>query len=243
MHTREIGKIAAKLTTFITDIACTYKALLIQAGLNTAETNRVITALKNTLLYYTENTLNVEQLGEFPQEVFIVTDIINQAKISHENVEIVAQILRKAYNTFQCRLDLESRLLGGVLDWRIVARNARNLFKRWDDYEAAAKAATLIQAAYKGYYTRHMVKKLMEQSMEPCEILEMLKTEPTSEPQLVSLMPETVSSVSSSLKDNQCSEEEECNVEEEVNKLTITAILNELLFDVHEIIKEKSITV
>lgn len=50
-----------------------------------------------------------------------------------------------------------------MVDWRVAARSAIRLYRKTGvTNEEANRAATLIKAAYKGYYTRKMMKKVTE---------------------------------------------------------------------------------
>lgn len=257
MHTRENARAAAKLTKFITDTAATYVDFFVQAGLNQSEASRVIHCMQNTFLYYTENEIDIVRYEECPEEIFIIAEILNQVEIRHQFAEIVTKILQEAYKSFRCRIELENKLLGGDLDWRIIARNARNLFRRWDDYEAADRAATLIKAAYKGYYTRHIVKKLLDQTITPCDVLAMISSNSRSITGSQESMKETISSSvsmeslsksSSNASRVQFMSNYEIITEPEgicgnphvLNKFTVKAILNDILFNVNEIVSSKT---
>lgn len=63
------------------------------------------------------------------------------------------------YLRFKERKEREKNLLAGVIDWRAAARSAIRLYRRTGvTNEEANRAATLIKAAYKGYYTRRIMR-------------------------------------------------------------------------------------
>lgn len=65
--------------------------------------------------------------------------------------------------SFKERKEREKELLAGMVDWRVAARSAIRLYRKTGvTNEEANRAATLIKAAYKGYYTRKMIKKVTE---------------------------------------------------------------------------------
>lgn len=64
---------------------------------------------------------------------------------------------------FKERKEREKRLLAGMVDWRVAARSAIHLYRKTGvTNEEANRAATLIKSAYKGYYTRKIMKKMAE---------------------------------------------------------------------------------
>lgn len=97
----------------------------------------------------------------------VVTDIIHEADIPEEYGEEAALIIQHAYRAFKERHTKEKELLFGMVDWRVAARSAIRLYRKTGvTHEEANRAATLIKAAYKGYYTRRVMKKILTESIE-----------------------------------------------------------------------------
>lgn len=75
-----------------------------------------------------------------------------------------ALIIQRAYQDFKEREAREKDLLRGIVDWRVAARSTIQLYRRTGvTFAEANRAATLIKAAYKGYYTRRVMRRLLEQ--------------------------------------------------------------------------------
>lgn len=75
-----------------------------------------------------------------------------------------ARIIQRAYREFKEREAREKDLLRGIVDWRVAAKSTINLYRRTGvTFAEANRAATLIKAAYKGYYTRRVMRRLLEQ--------------------------------------------------------------------------------
>lgn len=59
------------------------------------------------------------------------------------------------------RQQLQSNILYGTIDWRVAARSAIQLYRKTGvSPEEAKRAAGLIKAAYKGYYTRKTLQSI-----------------------------------------------------------------------------------
>ncbi|KAH1026324.1 hypothetical protein HUJ05_010862 [Dendroctonus ponderosae] len=68
---------------------------------------------------------------------------------------------------FKERKEREKLLLAGMVDWRVAARSAIHLYRKTGvTNEEANRAATLIKSAYKGYYTRKIMKKMADDNRE-----------------------------------------------------------------------------
>lgn len=64
------------------------------------------------------------------------------------------------------RQQRQAQLLKGIVDWRVAARSAIRLYRKTGvSPEEAKRAANLIKAAYKGYYTRRAIRQLNEQQV------------------------------------------------------------------------------
>lgn len=97
----------------------------------------------------------------------IVAKIIEDAGISPAQVEAAAAVIQHAFKAFKARQLREAQMLSGIIDWRVAARSAIRLYRRTGvSPEEAKRAANLIKAAYKGYYTRRAIRILNEQQEE-----------------------------------------------------------------------------
>lgn len=102
-----------------------------------------------------------EGLGE---EQEIVANIMEEYGDVIENEEAAARIIQDAFRMFKAKHDKEKEMLSGMIDWRVAARSAMYLYRKSGvTYEEANRAATLIKAAYKGYYTRRVMKRLLQE--------------------------------------------------------------------------------
>ena len=94
----------------------------------------------------------------------MISYILKQSEPYHQNEEAAAEIIQRAFRAFKKRHDNEKKLLAGMIDWRVAARSAIHLYRKTGvTYEEANRAATLIKAAYKGYYTRKVMRRLAEE--------------------------------------------------------------------------------
>ncbi|XP_018576710.1 uncharacterized protein LOC108915219 [Anoplophora glabripennis] len=165
--TRENARVAARLVQSITDIATTTVEFLLNTGMNRPEADNVVNILEKTFRQCIQTSYAGTE-GTEPdevEEINIISDIINEADIPPEIGEQAATIIQNAYRKFKIRRDKERELLSGMVDWRVAARSAIRLYRKTGvTYEEANRAATLIKAAYKGYYTRRVMRKLAEES-------------------------------------------------------------------------------
>ncbi|KAJ8919112.1 hypothetical protein NQ315_012097 [Exocentrus adspersus] len=164
--TRENARVAARLVQSITDIATTTAEFLLKTGMNRREADKVVSIIQKAFRKYIRPGVTDAALKESEvEEINVVSDVIHQADISEELAEDAAKIIQNAYRRFKIRRDQERELLSGMVDWRVAARSAIRLYRKTGvTHEEANRAATLIKAAYKGYYTRHIMKKLAEDS-------------------------------------------------------------------------------
>jgi hypothetical protein len=98
----------------------------------------------------------------------VVARIIEEAGISEAQVQAAAVVIQNAFRAFKNRQQREAQLLSGIIDWRVAARSAIRLYRRTGvSPEEAKRAANLIKAAYKGYYTRRAIRQLNETPIGP----------------------------------------------------------------------------
>ncbi|KAG5895103.1 hypothetical protein JTB14_036378 [Gonioctena quinquepunctata] len=164
--TRENARVAARLVQSITDITNTTLEFLQSSGMTRSEANHIVNIIQKTFKENLQDRTDpsLEKLSEDVEEANIIADIINEAGISPEKGEEAAGIIQRAYRSFKERKQKEKGLLGGIIDWRVAARTAIHFYRQTGvTNEEAHRAATLIKAAYKGYYTRRMMKKLIAQ--------------------------------------------------------------------------------
>ncbi|KAF2890327.1 hypothetical protein ILUMI_15846, partial [Ignelater luminosus] len=167
MITRENARVAARVVESITEIGVTIADLLIRTGMSREEADRVASVIQIAFRKHMAQkvTMKQQQVSELVEEVNIITQIIDEAGITPEQAEQAAIIIQNAYRNFKHRQDREKDLLKGMVDWRVAARSTMRLYRKTGvTYEEANRAATLIKAAYKGYYTRRIMKRLLEDS-------------------------------------------------------------------------------
>ncbi|CAH1978338.1 unnamed protein product [Acanthoscelides obtectus] len=162
MITRENARVAARLVQSITEITTTTCEFLEEAGMERMEAERVMQVVRATF----QKQLQSDTLGAPPPEIEeanMVLHILDEAQIGPEKGEASAIIIQRAYRNFKQRRDMERELLSGMIDWRVAARSAIYLYRKTGvTNEEANRAATLIKAAYKGYYTRRFMRRLSE---------------------------------------------------------------------------------
>ncbi|KAJ8980105.1 hypothetical protein NQ317_008566 [Molorchus minor] len=193
MITRENARVAARLIQSITEISTATVEFLQNTGMTRDEADQVIAIIQKTfkkhielvevlpdlfksnyacvngVLYECISVLTVLNknviIPKEIEEANIISNIINEANITPEQAEEAALIIQRAFRAFKLRREKERELLSGMIDWRIAARSAIQLYRRTGvTNEEANRAATLIKAAYKGYYTRRVLRKLAAES-------------------------------------------------------------------------------
>uniref|UniRef100_A0A1Y1MXK5 RIIa domain-containing protein n=1 Tax=Photinus pyralis TaxID=7054 RepID=A0A1Y1MXK5_PHOPY len=187
MITRENARVAAKTVENITAIGITVVELLQETGMSREEADNlsltVQTAFKRYVTEQEEHRLETDY--EIIQETDLVTEIIEEAKVRVEDTDAAAAIIQKAYRMFKRSQEQAKDLLSGMVDWRIAARSTIRLYRKTDvSYEDANRAATLIKAAYKGYYTRRTMNRLLAKGKE---IIDFPEEEHGSENELTTL--------------------------------------------------------
>lgn len=161
--TRENARVAARLVQSISEITTTTCEILRNTGLTRKEADRIVTIIQRCfrkhlrecpVAYHPDET--IDEVGT----ANLVSDIINEAQIPPELGESAAIIIQNAYRNYKQRREKEKELLNGMIDWRVAARSAIRLYRQTGvTNEEANRAATLIKAAYKGYYTRRLMDK------------------------------------------------------------------------------------
>ncbi|XP_031334489.1 uncharacterized protein LOC116164446 isoform X1 [Photinus pyralis] len=205
MITRENARVAAKTVENITAIGITVVELLQETGMSREEVDNlsltVQTAFKRYVTEQEEHRLETDYGKveiryrlylvnnpyplEIIQETDLVTEIIEEAKVRVEDTDAAAAIIQKAYRMFKRSQEQAKDLLSGMVDWRIAARSTIRLYRKTDvSYEDANRAATLIKAAYKGYYTRRTMNRLLAKGKE---IIDFPEEEHGSENELTTL--------------------------------------------------------
>ncbi|KAI4458796.1 ropporin-1-like protein [Holotrichia oblita] len=177
MITRENARVAARLVDSIIRIGTTTVELLLETGLTKQAADRMAAIIQNAFKQYmaskknapsqrgTELAVSIEGEGdELGEEQEMVATIMEEYGERIENEEAAARIVQNAFRMFKARHDKEKQMLSGIIDWRVAARSAIYLYRKSGvTYEEANRAATLIKAAYKGYYTRRIMKRLLEE--------------------------------------------------------------------------------
>ncbi|KAL3277161.1 hypothetical protein HHI36_012513 [Cryptolaemus montrouzieri] len=163
MVTRENARVASRLIVDILQISETTAELLQKTGLKRNEANRAATVIQKKFKKFIE-IKHPDKIRRPQDPELIVAEILEEANISLENAENAAMIIQKAFRSFLQRRDREKQLLGGMIDWRVAARSAIALYRKTGaTYQEAHRAATLIKSAYKGYYQRKVMDKLVEE--------------------------------------------------------------------------------
>lgn len=162
--TRENARVAARLVQSIMEITTTTCDFLKNTGIPRKEADSIVEVIQRTFKKYLRDCPVVygpeDEVVEI-EEANIVSTIIDTAQVPIEIGEEAARIIQHAYRNFKQRREKEKELLCGVIDWRVAARSAIRLYRRLNvTNEEASRAATLIKAAYKGYYTRRAMKQL-----------------------------------------------------------------------------------
>ncbi|KAF5287698.1 hypothetical protein FQA39_LY15798 [Lamprigera yunnana] len=168
MITRENARVAAKTVENITRIGVTIVELLQDTGMTLEEAKQVSEIMQKSFRKYVSDW-EVHKIcvkTEYEEED-VVSEILEEAQLPDDICEKAAIIIQRAFRNFKIRQEKTKELLMGMIDWRVAARSTMRLYRKLDvTYEEANRAATLIKAAYKGYYTRRVMKRILEQSEE-----------------------------------------------------------------------------
>ncbi|CAG9862486.1 unnamed protein product [Phyllotreta striolata] len=184
--TRENARVAAKLVQSITEIAETTMEFLSKTGMGKESIDKAISIMNQHFKekIREESIATQHYQNDFVDEANIITTILAEAAIDDEYVQASTSIINMAYKKFKLRKEAEKQLLSGMIDWRIAARSAIKLYRQTGvTNEEVNRAATLIKAAYKGYYTRRIMKKLTEEQKLLSE-MQADKNVESSEPKL-----------------------------------------------------------
>lgn len=153
----------------ITEIGSTIADLLLETGMCRKDADRVVTTLQKTLRKYLQEKKGVQQkviVDEQVEKSRVVEMALDEAKVDPELAEQAAMIIQNAWHDYRDRVMREKGLVLGMVDWRVAARSTMRLYKTTRvTMEEANRAATLIKAAYKGYYTRRVMKRMLEEKM------------------------------------------------------------------------------
>lgn len=114
------------------------------------------------------------------EENDFIDEIMQEAEVPTNIYDEAARIIQRSYRSCRERKEREQDLLYGMVDWRVAARSTIALYRKTGvTYEEANRAANLIKAAYKGYYTRRVMRRLLEQGTK--EYMEMMAAEEEEE--------------------------------------------------------------
>ncbi|XP_072394825.1 uncharacterized protein [Diabrotica undecimpunctata] len=165
--TRENARIAARMVQSITEITEATMEFLEQTGIDRPQADKIVAIIHDTFKKRIRDdvvTIQFEQQTEDIEEANLITDILTEADVPTDLAEEAAKIIQGAYKKFKSRKQMERQLLSGMIDWRIAARSAIKLYRQTGvTNEEANRAATLIKAAYRGYYTRRIMNKLVDE--------------------------------------------------------------------------------
>lgn len=115
---------------------------------------------------FEEEFLEEEEFVEDEEDKF-VGEVLALVEMDDEQRVNAAKIIKAAYKKFKKKQEEEKDLLYGMVDWRIAASHTISLYRHTGVSEwEANRAATLIKAAYKGYYTRRVMRKLLEKGLQ-----------------------------------------------------------------------------
>ncbi|KAK5650501.1 hypothetical protein RI129_001530 [Pyrocoelia pectoralis] len=184
MITRENARVAAKTVENITQIGITVVELLQETGMSRAEADNISLTIQTVFKRYImeQDAHRLESDHESFEERDLVAEIMEEAKMSAKDIDAAATIIQKAFRMLKQSQEHAKDLLLGMVDWRIAARSTIRLYRKTNvSYEEANTAATLIKAAYKGYYTRRTTKRLLEKGKEIIEAKEEGLLEPGKE--------------------------------------------------------------
>ncbi|ERL85856.1 uncharacterized protein LOC109545291 [Dendroctonus ponderosae] len=167
MITRENARVAARLVESLTEMATTTAIFLEETGMPRDEIDNIVSAIQRTFKRSIDSEENREVEGEDTEEHNVVAGILTEIQLAPEQAEIAAIVIQQAYRRFKERKEREKLLLAGMVDWRVAARSAIHLYRKTGvTNEEANRAATLIKSAYKGYYTRKIMKKMADDNRE-----------------------------------------------------------------------------
>lgn len=174
--TRENARVASRLVQHIVEISTTTCDFLKKTGMTRQEADRVVKVIQSNFKKHLRQSpvvYNPEEYIADLEEANVVSNIINEADIPSELGEEAAKIIQSAYKIYKDKREREKEMLNGMIDWRVAARSAIRLYRKTGvTNEEANRAATLIKAAYKGYYTRRVLKRMTQSERAISETLE-----------------------------------------------------------------------
>ncbi|XP_022910721.2 uncharacterized protein [Onthophagus taurus] len=174
MITRENARVAARLVDSIIQIATMTVELLQQTGMSRDEADRMANIIQDAFKRYMaikqEPVVYASVQDEEEEEHQLIIDILHQFGDYFDQDNAAIPIIQRAFREFKLRHLRERQMLAGIVDWRVAARSAIYLYRHTGvTMEEANRAATLIKAAYKGYYTRRIMRRLLEEGQRVYE--------------------------------------------------------------------------
>ncbi|XP_017779356.1 PREDICTED: uncharacterized protein LOC108564754, partial [Nicrophorus vespilloides] len=169
---------AIKLVESITEIAEATVQTLLEIGVSREDADEVVAIIQKHFREHAEikrlhkfDVLEHTE-GDMGEEDIIIERILAELNMTMEQLEKMVIIIQTAYRKFKERQEREKQWLFGMVDWRIAARSAIALYRKTGvTYYEANRAASLIKAAYKGYYTRRVMKRLLQQGIADDSIM------------------------------------------------------------------------
>ncbi|EFA12374.1 hypothetical protein TcasGA2_TC002080 [Tribolium castaneum] len=160
--TRENARISAKFVQYMTEVAETIVDLLKRTGMSREEADAAANVIQEAFKSWSERKGILKE-----DEDLMIARIIEEAGITEGQVHAAAVVIQHAFRAFKARQQREAQLLSGIVDWRVAARSAIRLYRKSGvSPEEAKRAANLIKAAYKGYYTRRAIRQLNEEPVQ-----------------------------------------------------------------------------
>lgn len=167
--TRENARVAMRMVDSVTEIGSTIAELLLETGMCRKDADRIVRTLQKTLRKYLQDKKHDQPrliVDEEVEKSKVVEMALDEAKVDSELAEQAATIIQNAWYDYRDRVMREKGLVLGMVDWRVAARSTMRLYKTTGaTIDEANRAATLIKAAYKGYYTRRVMKRVLEEKL------------------------------------------------------------------------------
>lgn len=171
--TRENARVAMRMVDSVTEIGSTIAELLLETGMCRKDADRIVRTLQKTLRKYLQEKKHDQPrviVDEQVEKSKVVEMALDEAKVDPELAAEAATIIQNAWHDYRDRVMREKGLVLGMVDWRVAARSTMRLYKTTGaTVEEANRAATLIKAAYKGYYTRRVMRRVLEERMHASE--------------------------------------------------------------------------
>lgn len=154
MVTRENARVAAKAVSHMADTSEVISELLRRTNMSKDQANRTVEIIQKAFKkHLRRKATRHEALEREP----LLQKIIKKTGMSYVTVENAVRIIQRAYRMFKFRRMKESP---DVVDWRKAFVRTMEIYRKSRiTQEEANRAATLIKSAYKGYYTRRVLRK------------------------------------------------------------------------------------